>query len=655
METSSWIVVLGFISVTFGVGLYFARRANSNTTEYFLSGRTLPWWILGTSMVITTFAPDTPIGVSSYVREGTFNGWFGWNLVMGQVLAVFLFARLWRRSGVTTDNQLLEMRYSGRGAPALRLFKALHFSLLYNLVTLATVMTAVVSVFHTVVDFDRMPAFLGEHLRWILAGMALLYAVLAGFWGVVATDFIQFWVAIIGTSVFAWLCYDHVGGMEPLNRVASENTLAFFPTDGGDQLHVLAFMFIMWWGTYNADGSGYLAQRMLAAKNERHASLGALWFSVAYAAIRMWPWVLVGSMSLVLFPTLQATNDGVLVNGIPSTSVTGSVLLEPESPDQDNQPSLTRVEELEVRAVGSGTEARVVTATGQTVQALPGKLAYGEMMRRVLGGRPILLGVLIAAFLAAFLSTVDTLLNWGSSYLVYDVFKRFVDPEASEKKLLLLAKIAVTVVMAGAVLLSTTFTSITGAWIFTWSISAGLGPVIILRWFWWRVNAWSEIAALSTSLVVALGFKVCNMLHFGDSYVFAKHFSQKVAWVGDMRLEVWHQAIILVGASTLMVFLTAWKAPQTKPEILDAFVKKVRPPGFWNEVRLRVGRESAPDHSLKTIAWNWCMGVSFIYGVTFLIGGWIYGKTTVTLMAIAALVIGAAGIWRSFSRSGQGR
>ncbi|HMS18060.1 MAG TPA: sodium:proline symporter, partial [Planctomycetota bacterium] len=263
VDWSSWLIVGFFLTLTFGLGVWFARRANQNTSEYFLSGRTLPWWVLGTSMVVTTFAPDTPLGVAEYARSGVYNGWFGWNLVMAQILAVFLFSRLWRRSGVLTDNELIELRYSGRPAAGLRLFKALHFSILANLLSLSLVINAIVTVLQAVLDVSP------ENMEWLrigVAAIAVTYALIAGFWGVVATDFLQFWIAVIGTAIFAWIAADHLGGMGKATKALSDASLSFFPESGPDLSKILVYVGIMWWGMYNADGGGYLAQRMLAAK-----------------------------------------------------------------------------------------------------------------------------------------------------------------------------------------------------------------------------------------------------------------------------------------------------------------------------------------------------------------------------------------------------
>ena len=634
MTSLSWTVVGVFLALTFAIGLWFARRAATNTQEYFLSGRTLPWWIIGTSMVITTFAPDTPLGVASNVRTSVSYGWFGWNMVMAQVLSVFLFARLWRRSGVMTDNELLELRYNGRSAAGLRVYKAFHFSILANVISLSLIMRAIVDVIIAVTD---IPAADENLIAWGLAGIALTYAVLAGFWGVVATDFLQFWVAIAGTVIFAFIAADRVGGVEAVAQAVSSDSLAFFPEAPDHQFKVLAYMGIMWWAIYNADGAGYLCQRMLAAKNEWHASVGTLWFSVAYAAIRMWPWVLIGSLSLVVFPLLEYEDGRALVNGEERGVVTGTVRAVVGTGPQGKK----IFEDREVKdLVVTARDGKVVDPGGTELQSIEGRTSYPRMMRRFLDDHPFLLGVLVAAFLAAFLSTVDTLLNWGASYLVNDVFRRFVRPQASERQLVWMGKGSIVAVMAAAVMCFQFFRSIKDAWIFVWAFSAGIGPVLIMRWFWWRVNAWCEILALASSVLITVGFEVCNAV-WQDPYVFASG----PCFVGGTRLEIWHKAIIVVASSISVAVLAVRFAPSTDPERLDAFVRKVRPPGFWGPVRARVGAEGNPDHSLGQVLLMWVLGVAVVYGLTFVIGGIIYQRPDVVWPSLVALVVGCAGLW----------
>lgn len=649
MNSIAWSVVFGYVLVTFAVGFWFARRAHRGVDDYFLSGRTLPWYVLGTSMVVTTFAPDTPVGMAEYARSGAFNGWFGWNLVLGQILAVFLFARLWRRSGIRTDNELLEMRYSGRSAAGLRLFKALHFSILGNLFTLCVVIAALVKVLDAVISpadvapllgFTPDPDDLREWVRWGVTGFAVAYALLAGFWGVVATDFMQFVIAMIGTTAFAWIASNDLGGMEAVRASAEPVLTSFWPDDPDMTAKIWVYVLVMWWGSYNADGSGYLCQRMLAAKNERHASLGTLWFSVAYAGLRMWPWLVIGTLSLLVLPMIAIDDGGtqVLVNQRVASEVSGTVVIGSEGVEQtvQNLP-------IEVR------DGVVVTEKGEPVSEVRGATAYPRMLTSILGGQEdllhsIVLGLIVAAFLAAFMSTVDTLLNWGGSYLVNDVMKRFVWRDATEKQLLWFAKAAVLVIVTLAVLLSRHVSSVKDAWILVWGISAGLGPVLILRWFWWRVNAWSEISALATSLTLGLGFELMNRLWLGADYEFAlakTYIGIPGAAEPLLVLEKWEKILALVGSALVMAVVVTRFTRPADPDRLDDFVRKVRPPGAWSVVRKRVGDAGRPDLSMPRLLGRWVCGVATVYGITFAIGGAIYGHPTLAWSSLAVAALGS--------------
>lgn len=642
METVSLLVVALFLLLTLALGFRFARRAHRSAGEYFLSGRNLPWWVLGTSMVVTTFAPDTPLGVAEYTRGGVYNAWFGWNMVMAQVLAVFLFSRLWRRSGVTTDNELIEIRYSGRPAAALRLFKALHFSLLMNLLSLALVIHAVVTVLGSVMDLEYGDI---ETLRFGLVAFALFYALLAGFWGVVATDFLQFWVAVAGTAAFAWLAADHIGGMGALKEAVAPDTIAFFPPDGSDRSKVVVYMTVMWWGMYNADGGGYLAQRMLAAKDERHASLGTLWFSVAYAAVRMWPWILIGTLSLLAFPRMGIDPESgrPLVNGRLATSVTGTIRVREEGEGGSGEFREVDVSDFPVAAGRIGERDVLLSGPGAEIESIPGATAYPRMMLNVLRGHPVLKGLLIAAFIAAFLSTVDTLLNWGGSYLSHDVYRRFLRPAAGDRESLWFAKGAMVLVMLAAVFLSRGFMSIRDAWIFIWAVTAGLGPAVILRWLWWRVNAWCEFGAMFVSIALTALFEGLHYIHDPAAY----RFASPVTFAFGIEVAQWQRALAIVFGSLLATLAIAFLGRPADRSRLVEFARRVRPPGVWGPVRAEAGAESFPELSAGQTLLRWAGGVLFVYGCTFAIGAMLYGKSAVLGGALLAAAAGGVFIWRA--------
>jgi len=394
-------------------------------------------------MVATTFAADTPLAITELVRsDGIWRNWYWWCLALGGLLGVFFFSRLWRRAQVLTDNELIELRYSGRPAALLRGFKAIYFALLYNFIVMGWVINGMSAVASVTLGVGRNWAV------WGCALVALLYSTASGFWGVVVTDFFQFILAMGGAIILAVLAVKYIGGMSELIEEVKlsagyqSDTLQFFPSlPGGSEgflstnfFTFLIFIFVMWWASHNADGGGYIIQRMSSCKNERHALLATLWFNLANYAFRVWPWVVVAVVSLVLFPSLS------------------------DDPIGD-------------------------------------KAGYPKVMMEVCG--PGVLGLLIASFLAAFMSTISTHLNWGASYLLNDVYRRFVKPDAEEKHYVWASRFATVFVMAGAAITATFMGSIARAWEFIWAMGCGIGPVLILRWFWWRINAWSEMEQIT--------------------------------------------------------------------------------------------------------------------------------------------------------------
>ena len=581
-----WIVVAVYVVVTIGVGLAFRRRASSSTEQYYLAGRSLPWWVLGTSMVATTFAADTPLAVTGFVRnDGIWFNWFGWHYVMSQMLAVFLFSRFWRRAEVLTDNELIELRYSGKPAAVLRGFKAGYFAVLYNFIVLGWVLLALGSIAETVLGIPSEAAILGG------AAIALFYALLAGFWGVVVTDVFQFVLAMAGAIVLAFAALDKVGGMsELLAELAAlpggaEKTLALIPggsmDPGSDFFKFLVFITLMWWCSHNADGGGYLIQRMAAARDERHARAATLWYSIALNAVRYWPWIVVALCSMALYPTL------------------------PE---------------------------------GMTAEK-----AYPLVMVDVLG--PGLLGLMLASFLAAFMSTVDTHLNWGASYLVNDIYRRFLRPDAAERETLLASKVCVVLMMTMAVVIAFAMTSIGKAWLFVWAMGAGIGPVLILRWFWWRINAWSEITALAASVLIAVGFEVTAAIQAGPAY----ELFGTAPRIAGVALQTHHKALILVPLT-----IAAWVAATllTRPvdaERLRAFYRRVRPGGAWGPVTR--GLPGVRSDGLGRYAMTgWLGGVMTVYGLTFGIGKLVLGATVGGLVLLGVAAVGGLLVARTMRR-----
>ena len=554
MSFADWSIVIGYAVLSIGIGVAFSRRAGRSLGDYFLSGRSLPWWLVGSSMVATTFASDTPLAITEYVREdGVWRNWFWWTLAISHVLAAVVFSRLWHRAGVLTDNELIELRYSGRPAAFLRGFKAAYFSTLYNFIVMAWVTAAMSTVLSCFLDIDLRLAVV------VCMAVAVLYSLLGGFWGVVLTDMLQFCVALVGSIVFAVLAADRVGGMQRLVdrlSLSGEHLLDFVP--GADAppefwYTFLVFVGLMWWSSHNADGGGYIIQRMMSARDERHALLGTLWFVLAHYVLRLWPWVVVALVSMVLLPELGGE-------------------------------------------ISSHKEA------------------YPETMARILPSG--LRGLFVAVFLAAFMSTVDTHLNWGASYVVNDLYKRFIKPQASQRHYVLVSKLTMLLlaVVAGAVALL--IESITGAWELVWAMGAGVGAVLILRWFWWRINAWSEISALTTSLVLGV------VLHLLD-------------WRDDLAVPLYLKAVLVVGGS-VAVWLPVTLLTRPEPRaVLDRFCQRVRPPGRWPQ-------RSAPSGIGRRMLIAWLGGVGLVYGGLFTVGSLVLqrpGQLAWTLpLGLAGLV-----------------
>ena len=591
-----WSIIISYILFSLGVGIYFSKRAASSTEEYFLSGRSLPWWVVGTSMVATTFAADTPLAITEFVRgPGIWQNWFWWNLLMGSLLSVFLFSRLWRRAEILTDNELLELRYSGKPAAFLRAFKAGYFAILYNFIVMGWVINAMASVVSVMLNMDKWTAV------WLCVIIALVYAILSGFWGVVVTDLVQFVIAMFGSIALAIIALNYVGGMEVLlsklnellgSDVVTDNTLKFIPPipDTGVATQTfwespfskfLIFISVMWWSHHGTDGGGYIIQRMSSAKNERHALLATLWFNIAHYALRVWPWIIVAVVSIVMFPIIPSEYS-----------------------------------ELGVKA------------------------GYPLVMNTLLG--PGLKGILIVSFLAAFMSTIDTHLNWGVSYLINDIYKRFFKPNETERHYVLVGKIMTVILMILAAFTALKMQSISKAWEFIFAMGAGIGLVLILRWFWWRVNAWSEITALATSIVITISFEIIAYFQTINNNLEYSLFGSAPSIFG-MSLQVHHKLMIIVPIAIIAwITVTFFTEPEPMTK-LETFYKRVQPGGWWAPVT------SSFDHTLQPVTKGifilWLAGVMMIYGFTFGIGNLIFQNYSASVILFGFAGLGSYLIW----------
>ena len=580
-----WLIVGAYFAVSLAIGLHFARRAGRSTEEFFLSDRSMPWWLAGTSMVATTFAADTPLAVTEMVaRNGVAGNWLWWSMLASGMLTVFFFARLWRRAEVLTDVEFVELRYSGRPAAVLRGFRALYMGLPINLIIMGWVNLGMAKVLSGTLGLAKWQALA------VCLTITFLYSVLSGFWGVVVTDAVQFVVAVVGSVALAVFAVNAVGGTEALKTRLTGvtpvgGTEPFGPealslwSDGSAPwmlplLTIVTYLGVNWWASWypgsEPGGGGYVAQRIFSARNEKHGLLATLWFNVAHYALRPWPWILVALCSLVLYP--------------PGTTVN------PE--------------------------------TGQPDPAF----GYVRVMNDLLpvGFR----GLLLASFAAAYMSTISTQLNWGSSYLVNDFYRRFVRRDASERHYVLASRVATLVIVLLSVVVTYYMNRITGGWELVMALGAGTGLVYILRWYWWRVSAWSEISAMAAALIVSLSLRFFEVFDSATPQGFAQSI------------------LTTVGATTLVwLSVTYLTAPEPDEKLAD-FYRRVQPAGpGWKPVAEATGVPERRAEILPNLA-NWVLGVGLVYSILFAIGEVVFGLWgAAALFVVAALSCGGLLFW----------
>ncbi|MGD9525026.1 MAG: sodium:solute symporter family protein [Gemmatimonadales bacterium] len=552
-----WTIVLVSIAACFVPALVMARRAGQSTAEFFTSGRAAPWWLIGVSMVATTFSTDTPNLVTDLVRTGgVANNWQWWAFLLTGMLTVFFFARLWRRSGVLTDLEFYELRYAGRAASLVRGFRAIYLGLLFNGFIMATVNLAAAKIANVVLGWPMTQTLL------ICAVLNVLFAATGGLWGVMYVDLIQFGIAMTGAVAVAWfaLAQPEVGGMAGLVERLPATTLALVPDfgDWGTALSIFVIpLTVQWWSVWypgaEPGGGSYVAQRMLAARSERDALGGTLFFNAAHYALRSWPWILVALASLLVFPDLEA-----------------------------------------IRVAFPHVDPRLVGHD----------MAYPAMLKFLPHG---FLGIMIAGMLAAYVSTIVTHLNWGASYLVHDFWRRFIRPDASEGHYVAMGRLTTVLLMALAAGLTFVLDTASQAFQLLLSIGAGTGLLYLLRWFWWRINAWCEIVAMVVS--------------FGVATVFFLLQKQGQAIPSHVVL------LSTVGITTVAWVVTAFVTPAEPRETLVAFYRKIRPAGpGWQAIRASEGLEASPD-SLPQAFLAWTLGCLAVYGALFGTGSWLYGHT----------------------------
>lgn len=615
-------VIIGFFAVIFAIAAYYSKKASENTDEFFLSGRNLPWYIAGTAMVATTFAADTPLAVTELVaKNGIAGNWMWWNLVVGGVLTVFFFSRLWRRAEIVTDVEFTEFRYSGKAAAVLRGFRALYLGLLMNAIVMGWVNKAMEKIFRVV--FPELNAFL---LVVFLVVIITAYASASGLVGTSRTDSFQFVFAMVGCIVLAVIVVQlpEVGGMDGMQAKLSPYVMDFLPrigdvgvdgiTSGVLALSIGAFiahMGIQWWASWypGADpgGGGYIAQRMMSAKNEKHSLFATLWFTIAHFALRPWPWILVALAALVILPREQSPE--ILLN---------------ENPALYHQVVEVHTTQTITNEVRSQEFLDFYDRYENTVD--PG-IMYPKLMLRYL---PVgLLGMLIAVFLAAYMSTIASQLNWGTSYIINDFYRRFLVKDGSDKHYVLVSRLSMIVVVVFALIVTRYFlTTISGAWEFILSASAGTGSVLILRWFWWRINAWSEISAMITPFIIL----------------------PIVTYAFDMKFPFTLYPIV-AGTSVVWLAVTFLTKP-TEEKTLLKFYKKVHPGGIgWKDIASKLP-DVKSDTGFGFMFVNWILGVVLVYTSLFGIGKLLFGDYILATVFILVAIISGFIIYRNLGKQG---
>jgi SSS family solute:Na+ symporter len=585
LDFVDWSIIALYFAFNVAIGLYYKRRAGRDTAEFFLSGRNVPWWLAGTSMVATTFAADTPLAVTGMVaRNGIAGNWLWWCFVASGMLTVFFYARLWRRSGVMTDIEFSEIRYAGPPAAFLRGFRALYLGIPINCIILGWVNLAMVKILQLIFGVGKVEALL------MVLGLIVLtstISTLSGLWGVLVTDLFQFVIKMGMVIILAVVAVHAVGGLDAMKLKLLEidrlrgaaaggrgSVLSFVPDLGSAWMPMLTFLVYIslnWWATWypgaEPGGGGYIAQRMFSAKDERHSLLATLWFNIAHYAVRPWPWILVALASLILFPGLADPETGYI---------------------------------------------RVM------IEYLPSSLR----------------GLMVAAFAAAYMSTIASQLNWGASYLVNDFYRRFWRRGESERHYVRVSQGATVLLTAISALVTLYMDSIAGAWRLLIVTGAGTGSVLLLRWYWWRINAWSEVSAMVAAFVVSVSLQTVGGLRSEQPLDFA--------WI-----------MIITVAVTTVVWLavTFLTAPESR-ETLVAFYRRTRPArSGWGPIAALAPDVRASADGLANLV-DWIAGCALIYGALFGVGKLILKELAPGLLLLGLALVAGIVIYRDLSRRG---
>jgi SSS family solute:Na+ symporter len=566
LTSLDYAILIGFFLLSSIIGILVAKQSGKNTVSFFLSGRNMPWWLLGVSMVATTFAADTPNFVAGVIREdGVYGNWIWWSFLLTGMVTVFFYSKLWRKSGITTDLEFYELRYSGKSAAFLRGFRAIYLGIFFNIVIMANVCLAAIKIGHVMFGFSEFQSL------FIACGVTVFYSMLGGLRGVLLTDFVQFIIAMTGSIWAAVYIVNHekVGGLSNLLAAPElEGKLSMFPDFNNWEVVVPLLIIplaVQWWSVWypgaEPGGGGYIAQRMLAAKNEKHATWATLFFNFAHYGLRPWPWIIIGLASLIVYPDLMSLQAAF-----------------PEfNPDY-----------------------------------VKNDLSYPAMLRLLPAG---LLGLVVTSLVAAFMSTISTHLNWGSSYVVNDFYARFVNKEATEKKKVLVGRISTFLMIVCAALLALILEEARQAFNLLLQIGAGTGLLFIMRWFWRRINPYSEITAMAVSFIIAVFF-------FLNDRMDTPLIVMQTHW----------QLVLGVIVTTASWVAVTFATKPSKLSTIEAFEALV----FEKESKFK-------NFRYKFLAL--IMGITGVYCFLFATGFYIYGNilvalilTTITLICIGVLV-----------------
>ncbi|MEL6975489.1 MAG: sodium:solute symporter family protein [Bacteroidota bacterium] len=597
LQTLDYVIIFGFFALVLGIGFYVSKKSGTNTTEYFLSGRNMPWWLLGFSMVATTFSTDTPNLVTDFVRtDGVSGNWGWWAFLLTGLLTVFVYAKLWRKSNVATDMEFYELRYGGKPAAFLRGFRSLYLGILFNVMAMSAVTLAAIKIGQVMLGISPLTTVL------VAGSITMIFSAIGGFRGVVYTDFVLFFLAMagaIGGAIYL-VNIPEVGGLSNiLENDLVKSKMSILPDFSNTEALITVFIVpiaVQWWSSWypggEPGGGGYIAQRMLAAKNENHAVGATFFFNILHYALRPWPWILVALASLVVFPDLESIRQ-----------------------------AFPNIEESK----------------------LGHDLAYSAMLTKLPSG---LLGIVLASLGAAYMSTISTHLNWGSSYVVNDFYKQQINKNASEKELVNVGRITTVVLMVLSALFALALTNAVQLFDIIIMFGAGTGLIFILRWFWWRINAWSEIVAMFFSGFLSIAFS--------DLEFFGLHIGYGGILFGDSVIEgffpSWSKFLLVVLLTTIVWLVVTYATKPESTETLKKFYEKTQPGGpGWAKIRKEANITDNQKWSVPSGITAMLIGTVLVYGCLFATGNWIYGNyglASILTLVVLVSAVALQRVWR---------